>query len=207
MLRYVLLIGAVAGVAAYFLVLKPDLGKTEESLGAIASQIAGRPVSVNCQGVVSSAVDTTGNEGSVKFDASGRPADVAKLKRGVCTELEKFPDMLDDDRLGCLTSGQECPSDIERLVVAVHVLTHESWHLRGIKDERVAGCYALQTEAAVATRLGASPGLARAVAVYYTNEKYTRLSSEYTRLSSACQTPACRNGGKYDLNRGSNIWP
>ena len=52
----------------------------------------------------------------------------------------------------------------------------------------------------MATRLGASPGLARAVAVYYTNEKYTRLSSTY-------QTPACRNGGKYDLNRGSNIWP
>lgn len=200
MLRYLLLLGAVAGVAVYFLAFQPDLGKTEENLGAIASQIAGRPVSVNCQGVVSNAIDVTGNEGSVKFDENGQAADVAELKRDVCTQLAKFTEMVDDPRLSCLVEGKGCPNDIDRLVVALHTLGHEAWHLRGVQDERIAECYALQTDEVVAARLGASPAVARAMAVYYTNEKYTRLSSRY-------QTPACRNGGKYDLNRGSRVWP
>lgn len=200
MLRYLLLLGAIAGVATYFLAFRPDLGQTEENLGAVASQIAGRPVSVNCQGLVSNAIDVTGNEGSVEFDEDGRPADVAELKRDVCTQLAKFTEMVDDPRLSCLTTEDGCPSDIDKLVVALHTIGHEAWHLRGVQDERLAECYALQTDDVVAVRLGASPAVARAMAVYYAHEKYPRLSSTY-------QSPACRDGGKYDLDRGSRVWP
>jgi len=198
--RYLLLIGAVAGVAAYFLVLRPDIGKTEETLAAIASQIAGRPVSIKCQGVLSDAIDVSGGGGEVLFDARGRPADVAELKRSVCTQLSEFPSTVGDTRYGCLVSATSCPRDIDGYVEAIHTLTHEAWHLRGVQDERIAECYALQTDQHVAAHLGAGKSLARAIAVYYASEKYTRLSSTY-------QTPACRNGGRYDLNRGSRAWP
>ena len=199
MLRFLLLAGAIAGVAAYFLVLKPDLGKTEETLAAVASQIAGRPVSISCQGVISDAIDVSAAEGEVRFE-NGKPADVAELKRGICTALAEFPDSVTDERYRCLVSEDTCPKDIDKFVLAVHTLTHEAWHLRGVKDERITECYAIQTDEIVAARLGASPSLARAIAHYYTTEKYTQLSSNY-------QTPACRNGGRYDLNRGSRVWP
>ena len=200
MFHYLLLVGAVVGVAAYFFLLRPDLGKTEQTLGALASQIAGRPVTVKCQGVVAGAVDVTASGGKVIFDANGRPGDVAELKRTVCTHLNEFPDTVSDARYRCLVSATECPRDIDRYVFAIHTLTHEAWHLRGVADERLAECYALQTDQLVASRLGANRSLSRAIAVYYATEKYTRLSSKY-------QSPACRNGGRYDLNRGSRAWP
>lgn len=200
MVRYLLLVGAVAGVAAYFILLRPDLGKTEDMLGEVASQIAGRPVSITCQGVIADAVDVSAAEGEVAFDENGQPGDVAELKRGICHDLADFPDSVSDERYRCLVSADPCPSDIEKYVLAVHILTHEAWHLRGVKDERVAECYALQTDEIVASRLGASPSLARAMAVYYAKEMYPELSSTY-------QTPACRNGGRFDLNRGSRVWP
>ena len=200
MFRYLLLIGAVAGAAAYFFLLRPDIGKTEEMLAEVASQIAGRPVSINCQGVIADAVDVSAAEGEVAFDEDGKPADVAELKRGTCHDLADFPDSVNDERYRCLVSPDPCPKDIEKYVLAVHILTHEAWHLRGVRDERIAECYAIQTDELVASRLGAGPSLARAMAVYYAKEKYTELSSTY-------RTPACRNGGRYDLNRGSHAWP
>ena len=200
MFRYLLLIGAVAGVAAYFLVLQPDLGKTEATLSALASQIAGRPVSVTCQGVIKDAVDVSGNEGEVEFDQQGRPGDVALLKRSVCHELADFPGTFGDQRYRCLLSAEECPRAIVKRVVAIHTLTHEAWHLRGVQDERIAECYALQTNQLVATRLGAGEQLARAIAVFYATERYTK-------LSTTDQSPLCRSGGRYDLNRASRAWP
>ena len=197
--RYLLLIAAAAGIAMYFLVLRPDMGKTEETLGALASQIAGRPVSVKCQGVIKEAVDVSAAEGEVLFE-NGEPTDVAELKRGICIELADFPKTLEDERYRCLASSDACPKEIIKRVVAVHTLTHEAWHLRGVQDERVTECYAMQTSEIVARRLGASQALARAMAVYYANERYTRLSSSY-------QSPFCRDGSRYDLNRGSRVWP
>ena len=200
MFRYLLLIGVVAGAAAYFFLLRPDLGKTEETLGTLASQIAGREVSVKCQGLISDAVDVSAAGGEVLFSDGGRPGDVAELKRGVCTHLTDFAGTVGDKRYRCLVSRATCPREIDRYVFAIHTLAHEAWHLRGVQDERIAECYALQTDQLVAARLGAGQSLARAIAVYYANEKYTRLSSTY-------QSPACRNGGRYDLNRGSRSWP
>lgn len=200
MFRYLLLLGAVAGVAAYFLLLRPDLGKTEEMLSAVASQIAGRPVSVTCKGVIEDAVDVSGNEGEVEFDRNGRPSDRAVLKRSACSELAGFRETLDDPRYRCLVSAEECPREIVKRVQAIHTLTHEAWHLRGVQDERITECYAVQTNELVASRLGAGAQLARAIAVFYATERYLGLSTSY-------RSPLCRNGGKYDLKRGSRVWP
>ncbi len=200
MLRYLLLIGVAAGVAAYFLVLRPELVKTEEDLGAIASQIAGRPVAIECQGVISHAIDVTNREGEVEFNPSGEPGDTAELKRDICKRLGSFPDTELDSRYECLTSATDCPKEIVSRVTAVHALSHESWHLAGVKDERITECYAMQTDELVATRLGVSSRLGRAIAVYYATQIYPHLSTTY-------RSHSCRTGGRYDLNAGSRAWP
>ena len=200
MLRYLLLIGAAAGIAAYFFVIRADIGETEDTLGALASQIAGRPVSVKCQGVVADAIDVSAAEGTVRFDPNGEPGDTAELRRSVCQELAEFPDTLSDQRYRCLVSPDPCPRDIVKRVVAVHTLTHEAWHLRGVLDERLTECYALQTGEGVAKSLGANPSLSRAIAVYYATERYTKLSSTY-------RSSLCRDGGRYDLKQGTRRWP
>jgi len=48
--------------------------------------------------------------------------------------------------------------------MAVDVITHESWHLRGTQDEGRTECNALQTMGATAQMLGATPGQAAALA-------------------------------------------
>lgn len=195
-----MLIGLAAGIASYFFLVRPELAKTEEGLSVVASQIAGRSVSIDCQGVISDAVDITNREGEVEFDETGRPADSAQLKRDVCKRLGELEATASDVRYRCLVSAEECPDDILKNVVAVHTLSHESWHLAGIKDERITECYAMQTNEMVAIRLGAPENLARAIAVYYTSEIYPQLSTMY-------RSNSCRDRGRYDLDRASRRWP
>jgi len=92
----------------------------------------------------------------------------------------------------------EC-DDWGQIVLALHVLVHESMHLAGIVDEDVAECLAVQMDALVVRRLGAAPTFARSIA------------SEYWRYYYASQDPRyrsadCQNGGTYDAF-GSDAWP
>ena len=48
--------------------------------------------------------------------------------------------------------------------MAVDVLAHESWHLRGIIDEGETECRSLQTMAWTAQQLGATPAQGHAMA-------------------------------------------
>jgi len=73
----------------------------------------------------------------------------------------------------------ECTDDILKTVRAVHTLSHEAWHLAGVKDERIAECYAMQTDQLVATSVGASKRLGRAIEVYYAVEICPHLSTKY----------------------------
>jgi len=139
--KYVLLLG----VAAYLFVLQPELAETEEDLGAIASQIAQRPVAVECQGIISHAIDVTNSEGRVEYTESGAPADKTELKRDVCKRLGGFRETRGAGRYACLVSELECTENILKTVKAIHTLSHEAWHLAGVKDERIAECYAMQT--------------------------------------------------------------
>ena len=194
--KYVLLLG----VAAYLFVLQPELAETEEDLGAIASQIAQRPVAVECQGIISHATDVTNSEGRVEYTESGAPADKTELKRDVRKRLGGFRETRGAGRYACLVSELECTENILKTVKAIHTLSHEAWHLAGVKDERIAECYAMQTNQLVATSVGASKRLGRAIAVYYAAEIYPHLSTKY-------RSSSCKNGGPYDLSRGSRTWP
>jgi hypothetical protein len=172
----------------------------EQQLGDIATEIAGRDVRVHCQGVVGAALDVTSESGSVEFGADGKPADVTELKRDVCKRLARYPAEHGSAMFSCTMGATECPLDTLKSLHALQTLAHEAWHLAGQTDEAVTECYALQTTAQVAERLGASAGEANAAARTVFLQLYPDMPSEY-------QTPHCHNGGEYDLRPDDPVWP
>jgi hypothetical protein len=174
--------------------------RLEHRLGGIAGAIAGRPVRVHCQGTVGSALDVSGEAGTVMFDADGKPADVTDLKHDVCARLAAYPHTHTSAKFDCVSSGTACPLDTLKTLWALHTLAHESWHLAGEESESVAECHALQTTALVAERLGASPGEAEASARTVLYQLYPQMPSEY-------RSDDCRDGGPLDLHAASNVWP
>ena len=85
-------------------------------------------------------------------------------------------------------------------LVAVHVLGHESMHLAGVVDEAVSDCLAMQVDALVAARLGASAGFARSLASEYWRIYYPAQDARY-------RGTGCRDGGALDLFRDRSGWP
>lgn len=200
-MRLLLLLALVgAGIGAFFYVDGARTATTEDTLGKIAREIAHRDVSVECAGIVKDVFDISSDEGTVQFDAAGRPEDSTNLKRAVCQRLRDFPKKRLDPEYRCVYQGAGCPEDVVRSIEAVHTLAHESWHLQGQADEGVAECYGLQTTAYVAQRLGADAGQAEAIARYVYLNVYPGLPQSY-------QNGECRNGGKLDLKRGTPVFP
>ena len=158
--------------------------REQHRLAPVASTIAGRSVGVRCPNLLKKLTHVGGELGSVQFDASGRPADHTDLAPETCKALAGFDGLRWD------------PAIAE----AVHTLAHESFHLRGIRDEATADCYALQTDAYVAERLGAPPADARALARWYLVSAYPYKPEEY-------HSSECRNGGALDLQPANAAWP
>lgn len=154
----------------------------EHRLGAVASEVARRPVTVHCQGGTGALLDVGPELGTVQFDAQGHPADRTDLKHQVCNWLAKLP-----------------RGSVANAATAVEVLSHESYHLAGYMDEATAECYALQTMPFVAQRLGATPRQIRTW-VAYSFARYPSMPEEYV-------SPDCVSGGRLDLRSPSSIWP
>ncbi len=188
---------ALIGVAFVFHERRSVL---ERELGAVATQLAERPVHVHCQGFASNLVDVTAEAGTVRFDANGQPADYTDLKRPICNALRRFPHDVKSPAYGCVLTLSDCPASIWEDAMAVHTLAHESWHLRGVTSEATTECRALQTTAFAATLLGADPRSAQATATYALAKLYPNLPDEY-------RTPDCTNGGPLDLRPADSMWP
>jgi hypothetical protein len=188
-------------LAVGFLVFRAyEVRATESRLSGIASEIAGRNVRVECQGAVGAALDVTNESGSVMFDADGRPADVTHLKRGICKALAAFPGQQHGRKFECLDGGVPCEMGVLKSLHALQTLAHEAWHLWGERSEAATECYALQTVAVVAGRLGASPERAQAAASVVATELYPRMPAGY-------RSSDCRDGGRLDLHPESAAWP
>jgi hypothetical protein len=76
--------------------------------------------------------------------------------------------------------------------MAVDVLAHESFHLRGIRDEAQTECSSLQTMAATAQRLGASAPAGAALA-------RGQYAEAYPLMGEAYRSGECADGGALDL--------
>jgi hypothetical protein len=86
-----------------------------------------------------------------------------------------------------------------RLATAVVTLTHEPQHSKGIADEALAECLAIQLAPRTAMMLGVSrPYSAVLMRTYW---------SHYDQEPTAYRSPACRKGGALDLASADSIWP
>jgi hypothetical protein len=86
---------------------------------------------------------------------------------------------------------------------AVAVLAHESWHLRGVRDEGTTECYALQTGVEIGRRLGLSEDRARQLMRQQLTENQLRRQGSLEYLVP----PECRDGGSLDLHPESSAFP
>jgi hypothetical protein len=187
--RYLILVAIVAALGSLAFVDHRHQVDNEQYLSTIASEIAGRPVQIDCPSFFARLVAIDGESGKVEFDSAGTPADVAKLSGEACASLMKFGELLQANAFACLGGPPDsCERKIEKAVLSAHTLTHESFHLRGFPDEGVAECYAMQYDTLTLQRLGASPALAQAMAVWYQTTQYPNLPREYH--SSSCRPGA-----------------
>jgi hypothetical protein len=171
----------LVGGPGWWLAERHDRMGNEARLSDVASAIAGREVHVRCPGVAGRVLSWDTVEGSVRFDAEGRPADEARLRVFACGELDALAEGRRAAALGCAERGEPCGDD---LALAIDVLAHESWHLAGVADETETECRAVRTLGWAAERLGATPAQGRALAARYLATGYPRLPARYR--SGAC---------------------
>ncbi len=155
-------------VALGFTCLVPGLlrARLEQRLSVAAETIVGAPVEVRCQAFGGAFVDAGADLGYVAFGPDGVPERATLIKRNQCRDLSAY-----------LRSSKVSPTNEQ--VVAVHVLTHEAMHMRGIKNEAETECLALQHDAEMAQLLGASSEAARDLAVAYWQNVYPRMPAGY----------------------------
>ena len=158
----------------------------EHRLARVGAVLVGVPVTVHCQTTTGALVDAGAELGFVRVTADGLPEHATTLKRDPCRALASY-----------VGGGHEHPSRDE--VVAVHVLTHESMHMRGETDEATAECQAMQRDALTAQLLGASAAAARALATAYWLAVYPLMPEGYTSAQ-------CRPGAAMDEHLADAPW-
>ena len=156
----VLLIAAFAGSAIWWLVDRLDRTGNEERLGAIASELAGREVRVRCPGPfwARARLRQRRGQGALRRRRPARRRDAAE-RDARARSSTRWP------RAGARRSSRASAGRRSRagragreVTIAVDVLAHESFHLRGIMDEAETECRSLQALAWTAQRLGADAG-------------------------------------------------
>jgi hypothetical protein len=172
---------AALGALGFYFGPQRNLEQDEARLAKVAGTIAGRDVEIACPGTVAT------------------PAKEARLSAGTCETLRRFLHG-GIDGLGCLAHHGSCPVEIREAAIAVNVLSHEAWHLAGIRDEAATQCYALQSNADTAQRLGANEDDARALAGFILREVQPVLPPDY-------RDRACYDGGPLDLHADRESWP
>jgi hypothetical protein len=173
----------------------------DHRLSGVAGEIAGRKVNVDCPGFLRGLIDINGHGGSVMFDADGKPGNTTHLETSVCHSLSAYGATRKRADFSCVFGAAPCSDRVEKAVYAVLVLSHESQHLRGVRSESQTQCYAIQTMALVAERLGSPPAEARAVAAHFLAVGQPRMENEYSLSGD------CKDGGSLDLNPQSSDWP
>jgi hypothetical protein len=178
---------AVLAVLAVGAAVPPYLRHREDNrLTTVATSLVGAKAVVHCQ-TFGQEFFQVGNElGYVRWGRDGIPEHQTTIMRGPCADLRKY-----------LSSDKQHPTAAE--IVAVHVLTHESMHMRGITSEAVAECAAVQRDSSTAELLGANPTAAMAL-----ERTYWRI--DYPRMSTTYQSAECAPGGALDEHLPNPPW-
>jgi hypothetical protein len=193
---------AVLILPAMWLVDTVQRHSLQGKLEPIASEIAGRQVGVRCPGWwgrLLSPGDT--NAGVVAIDENGRMAGHTDLRAATCDELAAVIGGGRERQLACVSRSTSCGDDAQQTAWAINTLAHEAVHLRGIPDEAVTECRAVQNLALAARRLGATPEQAHGLALLHLETSPQKKPSQY-------QLPGgCENGGPLDERPADPAWP
>ena len=149
----------------------------EGKAAAVASMIAGRAVTVRCPGPFKRHFFYETTEGSVRFDAGGRPADETQLSFRTCDGLRTAMDRGAGLSLDCLY--YRCSKDVTRAAAALAVLSHEAVHLRGVIDEGATECEARTHIGLVARQYRLSDRAATALAHWQATDWAETLPDRY----------------------------
>jgi hypothetical protein len=160
--------------------------RLQDRLGRAATALVGRDVEVHCQTAGEEFVHVGSELGRVAFDADGWPERSTVISREPCGALQ-----------GYLGDRGRRPSPEQ--VVAVHVLSHESRHLAGTRDEARAVCEAVQRDAATARLLGASEADAHRLARLY-------WAVDYPGMPDAYRGSDCAPGAAWDEHLPDAPW-
>ncbi|MDQ1688702.1 MAG: hypothetical protein QOK42_1677 [Frankiaceae bacterium] len=180
---------AVAGLALLSVVAAVPVirhSRLETRLSQVASRLVGHDVRVHCQTAGEEFVDAGAELGYVRFDAGGRPEPRTVIKHAQCGLLRNY-------------IGRHGRSPDRDEIIAVHVLTHEAMHMRGLTNEAEAECAAMQRDASTAALLGASAGDASALARRYFAVYYADVPDDY-------RSGACTAGGQLDEKLANPPW-
>jgi hypothetical protein len=158
---------------------------TQARISLEASRVAGKPVRVEC--------DTSG-----RYVGAVRHADGVAVLGGGLAYLT--PDLC--YALHSLAAGRDVPS-FSQTARAIAVLAHEAWHLRGVRDEGRAECFALQSGVRVGRRLGLGEETARRMmrSQLVANQLHGAGTAEYVVPAS------CVNRGPLDLSPAVDRFP
>jgi hypothetical protein len=151
---------------------------------AEASRIAGKPVTIRC--------DESGSHVGAIQHSDGVAVvggELAFLTPQRCLDLYRLA-----------YKGEIRGSQTGR---ALAVLAHESWHLRGVRDESTTECYALQSGVALGERLSLSQETAHELMRQQLTENALHAGDSPEYLV----TSACRDGGSLDLDPRSSQFP
>ena len=179
-------IGLVMVAAGILGILEFRAQAAEQRFGMVASEIAGRSVSVRCEGFFGRLTAVGPELGTVRFNADGTPADRTDLVAEACDDLKRY------------AGGDHRPR--VATATAVHVLAHEAIHLLGVQNEAETECRSLQHTTRAAMLLGANRRDAKALTGLYWRAVYPNLPAAY-------RTPDCRDGGPFDENPASAEFP
>ena len=182
---YLLLVSALAVGFAW-----PPLStwRFERFLESRARVLAeGRPVSVHCNTLFDTMIDPNSLAAGHADPTTGRIV----LQKPWCSTLR---DYLDDP-----TQADD------RGLHSLNLFTHEVMHVRGILDERVAECHAVQYNRRMAELLGVPSALAHQHARRYYRDGYAR-RADIGGLAGAYFSPECAPGRALDLRLPGSTW-
>jgi hypothetical protein len=162
-----------------------DKTRAEAAFSREASLIAGHPARIDC--------DESGEFVGFVQDADGAAAvggAQAYLTPEICDTLYTiaFKDRIESH---------------PRAGRAIAVLAHESWHLRGVRDEGLANCYGFQSGVQIGVNLGLSERTARGLM----REQFATNASDARGNLQYLVPGGCRDGGSEDLNPAVSDFP
>ena len=192
--RFLVGLGVIGALALVFWLVESRTGwdalEVENRTEAVAlfsdeaSRVAGKPVRIRC--------DESGEYVGAVQHADGVAAvggDLAYLTPERCLDLYRLA--FEDEVRGSQTGR------------ALAVLGHETWHLRGVRDEGTTECYGLQSGVELGRRLGLSEGTARQLMRQQLAENAGRSGATAEYLVP----PECREGGSLDLDPADTRFP